>query len=195
MKRHTRKILPVCALLIATAIYLPLAQADNHEAKIMAYIDSNIRAWLAADEIINAVDQQNIDHLGITDEEIDRLDQRWRAERLRPSGTLIESIMGNQLSAFLRGIKAASGGVITEIFVMDRYGLNVGQTNGTGDLMQGDEDKWQKTYLVSADAVFIDVVEEEDGINVAQVSLTVARPNTARLGAITIGINVDALEP
>jgi len=195
MKRHTRKILSVFALLIATAIYLPMVQADNHEAKIRAYIDSNIRAWLASDEILNAVDQQNIDHLGITEEEIDRLDQRWRTERLRPSGTLIASIMGNQFSAFLRGIKAASGGVITEIFVMDRYGLNVGQTNGTGDLMQGDEDKWQQTYLVSADAVFIDAVEEEDGINVAQVSLTVARPNSARLGAITIGINVDALKP
>jgi len=76
---------------------------------------------------------------------------------------------------------------------MDNVGLNVGQTNGTGDLMQGDEAKWQKTYLVSADAVYIDAVEEEDGVNVSQVSLTVARPNTARLGAITIGINVDAL--
>lgn len=101
--------------------------------------------------------------------------------------------MGNELSAFLRGIKAASGGVITEIFVMDNAGLNVGQTNGTGDLMQGDEAKWQKTYQVSANAVFIDAVEEEDGINISQVSLTVARPNSARLGAITIGINVDAL--
>ena len=59
--------------------------------------------------------------------------------------------------------------------------------------MQGDEAKWQKTYLISANAVFIDAVEEEDGLNIAQVSLTVARPNNARLGAITIGINVDAL--
>jgi hypothetical protein len=180
-------------LLLTTLLVTPGAFADSHEARIKAYIESNIRVWLASEEIINAVDQQNIDHLGITDEEIERLDQRWRTERLRPAGSLISSIMNNQFSAFLRGIKAASGGVITEIFVMDNVGLNVGQTNGTGDLMQGDEDKWQKTYLVSADAVFIDAVEEEDGMNIAQVSLTVARPNTARLGAITIGINVDAL--
>jgi hypothetical protein len=181
------------ALLLTTLLVTPGAFADSHEARIKAYIESNIRVWLASEEIINAVDQQNIDHLGITDEEIERLDQRWRTERLRPAGSLISSIMNNQFSAFLRGIKVASGGVITEIFVMDNVGLNVGQTNGTGDLMQGDEDKWQKTYLVSADAVFIDAVEEEDGMNIAQVSLTVARPNTARLGAITIGINVDAL--
>ena len=94
---------------------------------------------------------------------------------------------------FLRGIKAASNGVITEIFVMDNKGLNVGQTNGTGDYMQGDEAKWKETYLLSAHAVFIDEVEEEDGINIAQTSLTVARDNGFSLGAVTIGINVDAL--
>ena len=193
MTLSNRSIITGLVLLLTTSLIAPSAFADNHEAKIKAYIESNIRAWLSSEEIINAVDQQNINHFGITEEEIDRLDQRWRTERLRNGGSLISSIMDNKFSAFLRGIKAASGGVITEIFVMDNVGLNVGQTNGTGDLMQGDEAKWQKTYLVSADAVYIDAVEEEDGVNVSQVSLTVARPNTARLGAITIGINVDAL--
>ena len=54
--------------------------------------------------------------------------------------------------------------------------------------------KWQNTYPVSAHAVFIDAVEEDGGKNVSQTSLTVARDNSARLGAITIGINVDALK-
>ena len=77
---------------------------------------------------------------------------------------------------------------------MDNVGLNVGQTNGTGDLMQGDEAKWQKTYLVGPEAVLIDGVEEDGGVNVSQASLTVARDNGFRLGAVTIGINVDALK-
>jgi hypothetical protein len=136
-----------------------------------AYIESDVRGWLMSEEIINAVDQQNIDHLGMTENDISKLDRRWRTEKLRGGGTLIDSRMKNDLSAFLRGIKAASGGVITEIFVMDNLGLNVGQTDGTGDYMQGDEAKWQKTYPVSA-----------------------SRDNSARLGAITIGINVDALK-
>ena len=169
------------------------AFADGHEAKINAYIESNVSGWLGSAEIIAAVDQQNIDHLGITPSEIERLDQRWRKEKKRGGGSLISSVMGNELSAFLRGIKAASGGVITEIFVMDNVGLNVGQTNGTGDYMQGDEGKWKKTYLVSANAVFIDEVEEDGGVNVSQTNLTVARANGFRLGAVTIGINVDAL--
>ena len=180
-------------MLIAAALATPVL-ADSHETKIKAYIESDVRGWLMSEEIINAVDQQNIDHLGMTENDISKLDRRWRTEKLRGGGTLIDSRMKNDLSEFLRGIKAASGGVITEIFVMDNLGLNVGQTDGTGDYMQGDEAKWQKTYPVSAFAVFIDEVEEDGGINVSQTSLTVARDNSARLGAITIGINVDALK-
>ena len=193
MKSHFKKVLLVSLLMVGISLTPPVVVADSHEAKINQYIESQIRGWLSSDELIRAVDMQNIKHLGITSSEINRLDQRWRTERLRDNGALISSVMGNDLSAFLRGIKAASGGVITEIFVMDNVGLNVGQTNGTGDFMQGDEAKWKNTYLVSAGAVFIDAVEEEDGLNISQVSLTVARPNNARLGAITIGINVDAL--
>jgi len=193
MRSRIKKAPLLLALLGSILFNSSTALADGHASKIKKYIDSEIRGWLSSDELIRAVDQQNINHLGITSSEIDRLDQRWRKERLRDSGSLISSVMGNELSAFLRGIKAASGGVITEIFVMDNVGLNVGQTNGTGDFMQGDEAKWKKTYLVSAFAVFIDDVEEDGGLNVSQVSLTVARPNNARLGAVTIGINVDAL--
>ncbi len=180
-------------MLIAAALATPVL-ADSHETKIKAYIESDVRGWLMSEEIIKAVDQQNIDHLGLAENDISKLDRRWRTEKLRGGGTLIDSRMSTDLSAFLRGIKAASGGVITEIFVMDNLGLNVGQTDGTGDYMQGDEAKWQKTYPVSAYAVFIDAVEEDGGKNVSQTSLTVARDNGARLGAVTIGINVDALK-
>ncbi len=182
-----------CAMVISAGISGP-ALADSHEAKIQAYVDAHVRAWLMSDEITKAVDQQNIDNFGLTDAEIDSLDQRWRKENLRGGGSLISSKMDNSLSAFLRGIKAASGGVVTEIFVMDNHGLNVGQTNGTGDYMQGDEAKWKNTYPVSAKAVFIDAVEEDGGKNISQTSLTVAHGNGARLGAVTIGINVDALQ-
>ncbi|MHA1537697.1 MAG: hypothetical protein ACTSUD_09085, partial [Alphaproteobacteria bacterium] len=76
------------------------ALAGGHEAKINAYVESQIRGWLGSGEIIAAVDQQNIDHLGITSAEINRLDQRWRKEKKRGGGSLISSVMGNELSAF-----------------------------------------------------------------------------------------------
>ena len=170
------------------------AIAGGHEAKIQNYIDSNIRGWLSSPELIDAVDQQNINHMGLSDKDITALDQRWRTEKkYHGGGDLMDSKLNNQLSAFLRGVKAASNGVIVEIFVMDNLGLNVGQTDPTGDYMQGDEAKWKKTYPVSAHAVLIDEVEEDGGINISQTSLTVSRPNGARVGAVTIAINVDKL--
>ena len=185
-------VLTLSALLLA--VIQSTAMADAHTSKIQAYVDSNIRGWSASEELHRAIYQQNLNHMGLTDSDINTLDQRWRAERRVGGGDLVSSKMDNDLSSFLRGIKAASNGVITEIFVMDNKGLNVGQTNGTGDYMQGDEAKWKKTFLVGAKAVFIDDVEQEDGINISQTSLAVARDNGYILGAVTVGFNVDALK-
>ncbi len=168
--------------------------AGGHEAKIQKYIDSSIRGWLFTPQLLAAVALQNINHMGLSGDDINNLDQRWRTEKRLGGGELMHSKLSNQLAAFLRGVKAASGGVIVEIFVMDNLGLNVGQTDPTGDYMQGDEAKWKKTYPVGAKAVLIDEVEEDGGINISQTSLTVARPNGARLGAVTIAINVDKLK-
>jgi len=189
-----KKLLMLAAAgLLVTGIQTP-ASAGSHDAKIKKYVETSIRSWLGSEELHRAVHQQNLNHSGLTANDISVLDQRWRAEKIIGSGDLMDSRMGNDLSTFLRGIKAAAGGVITEIFVMDNKGLNVGQTNGTGDYMQGDEAKWKKTFLVSSSAVFIDDVEQEDGLNISQTSLTVARSNGYSLGAVTVGINVDALK-
>ena len=170
------------------------ARAGSHEAKVKAYLDQNVGSWLASEELQGAVYQQNLDHKGLSDADISVLDRRWRAEKAVGGGSLMSSKMSGDLAAFLRGVKAAAGGVITEIFVMDDKGLNVAQTDPTGDYMQGDEAKWQKTFGVGPNAILIDEVEEDGGINVSQASLTIARDNGFTLGAVTIGINVDALK-
>lgn len=170
------------------------AQAGGHDAQIKQFIDQHVRSWLASEELQQAVYQQNLDHRGLTAKDISVLDGRWRAEKSVGGGTLMSSKMSGDLAAFLRGIKASAGGVITEIFVMDDKGLNVAQTDPTGDFMQGDEAKWQKTFGVGANASLIGEVEEDGGLNISQVSLTIARNNGYTLGAVTIGINVDALK-
>ncbi len=179
---------------VLTAVAATPVLADGHVTKVQKYLNEEVRAWLSSAELVKTVDQQNLNHLGLTAKDIDTLDQRWRQEKLRGTGDLMRSKLNNELSAFLRGVKAASGGIITEIFIMDNKGLNVAQTDPTGDYMQGDEAKWQKTYLKGGNAVFIDEVEEDGGMNVAQASLTVAHGNGAQVGAVTIGINVDALK-
>ena len=79
---------------------------------------------------------------------------------------------------------------------MDAKGLNVGTSDVTSDYMQGDEGKWQKTYLVGPDATFIDEVEFDESSKTfqSQVSTTVVDPATGKaIGAVTIGMNVEKL--
>jgi len=185
--------LALISTVVGMAVTAP-AMAAGHSAKIQKYIDSNVRGWLASPVILKAVDQQNLNHMGLTSDDIYILDQRWRKEKVRGGGDLMKSKLDNPVSQFLRGVKAASGGIITEIFIMDNKGLNVAQTNATGDYMQGDEAKWQETFLNGAKGMLIDEVEEDGGVNVSPTSLSVARPNGYTLGAVTIGINVDALK-
>jgi hypothetical protein len=60
--------------------------------------------------------------------------------------------------------------------------------------MQGDEAKFQKTFLVGPDAIFIDAVEPDDRVNVAQANMSIKDPKLNRtIGVITIGIAVDQL--
>jgi len=64
----------------------------GHVAKVQKYIDSNIRGWLSSATILRAVDQQNLNHMGLTSADISVLDQRWRKEKLRGGGDLIDDV-------------------------------------------------------------------------------------------------------
>ena len=108
---------------------------------------------------------------------------------------MMKGVLGNALSKFLQGKKDASDGLITEMFVMDNKGMNVGQSDATSDYMQGDEGKWQKSYGAGAGAMFVDEVEFDDSTKSyqAQVSGTISDGGAA-IGAITVGMNVENLQ-
>jgi len=182
------------ALGLAIVLGLPTATfASGHEAKAKAYFEKSIKGWISAPDLVNAVVQQNINHIGLTAQDVAHLDFRWRQEKARGGGDLMDSKLKNHLASFLRGIRAASNGIIVEIFVMDNIGLNVGQTDPTGDYMQGDEAKWKKTYRMGPQGLLIDDVEEEDGKNISQLSASIVNEKGREVGAVTIAINVDKL--
>ena len=157
---------------------------------------SEIRIWAFA-PVIRAALQGRSEVAGdLSDAEIDALDKQWRAEREADLQPLITSVLTGPVSSYLTRIQARSVGLFTEIFVMDRNGLNVGQSAITTDYWQGDEAKFQKTFDVSADAVFVDEPEfdEKLGIWRAQVNLTVADEAGRAAGAVTVEVNLTELE-
>lgn len=174
----------------------PSRAGDIHVEPVTAYIEANIRAWIEDPVIIEALKSQNVRHAHLTQTAIDGLDATWRTEFASDVHPLIDTVVGNPLSTFLEDKQIASGGVITEIFVMDAKGLSAGESEISSDYWQGDEPKWQKTYLAGSSTLFVDVAEKDESTQMlqSQASLTISDPQTGRpIGAITIGINLDAL--
>lgn len=161
---------------------------------VTEFVDGNVRPWLEEPAIVNAVIAQNAAHADLTQADIDDLDSRWRTEFAGTRGPMIEAQLFNPLSLYLKGRQRAAEGLITEIFVMDNRGLNVGQSDVTSDYWQGDEAKWQKSF--GAGKLHIDEAERDESTQLlqSQASLPIRHPRTrAIIGAITVGINLDAL--
>lgn len=163
---------------------------DAHVAPVKAYVEKNIKPFLSDPKLIEAINASSKKHATMNYEEILQQDKDWVEKK-----PIREEIMSNEISAWLKEKKSeAPQGAVSEMFVMDAFGWNVGQTDGTSDMYQADEAKWQKTYPVGPDAVFVDKVEEEDGKRVTQASLAIADSSGKPVGAITVGIDVDKVK-
>ena len=178
--------------LLATAVWA----AEPHVAPMTDFANSTVKQWIANDTVINAIKAQNAKHAGLSQADIDNMDKDWRAQTDASSKPMIDAVLGNAVSSFLRQQKESTGGLVTEVFVMDNRGLNVGQSDVTSDYWQGDEAKWQKTYSAGPGAIFIDEVEMDESTQTfqSQLSMSIVDPASGEvIGAITVGINVDAL--
>lgn len=192
--RHERRTL-LAALVGAVLLAGPAgAQKDTRTAAVVDYVDANVRPWLAEPAIVNALLAQNAAHAGLGAAEIADLDARWRAELAKARRPMIEAQLSNPLSLYLKGRQRAAEGLITEIFVMDNRGLNVGQSDVTSDYWQGDETKWQRSF--DAGTLHIEEAARDDFTQLmqSQASLPIRDPRTgAVIGIITVGINLDGL--
>ena len=184
----------VAALL---AIQAPALAADGpHVAPLQEFAASTVKAWTAEPVLVEAVKAQNARTSGYDQAKIEELDRQWRAETSAARSPMIDEVLGNALSSRLSELKEQQGGLVTEIFVVDAQGLNVGQSDVTSDYWQGDEAKYQETYAAGPDSVFVDEVEKDESTQMfqSQVSMTVIDPaNGEPIGAITVGVNMDAL--
>ncbi|MAL78195.1 MAG: hypothetical protein CMN55_03635 [Sneathiella sp.] len=192
-----RKVLfPFLTLALAAGL-VTSAAAEEYRIAIQKLVESDMRGWIQSEQVVTAIREQNKTSATLNQSDIDRQDKAWRAETENGDQKMINAVLGNALSAYLRDVQSKSGGLYTEIFVMDMKGLNVGQSNITSDYWQGDEAKWQDTYGGGASALLIDEVDFDDSSQAyqSQVSLAVIDPaNDEIIGAITVGVNVDMLD-
>ena len=184
-------------LAVSLVTHATVASADPEiEAAARSYVENHAQSWLGNPLIVRAINAQNTAHQSVDQADIDAMDQQWRAESVNGSGPMVDKVLANELSVYLQGVQEESQGLITEVFVMDNRGLNVGQSDLTSDFWQGDEAKWQKTFQAGPDTLFVDDVELDESSQryQTQVSYSITDPVTGDvIGAVTIGIDADGL--
>ena len=184
--------LTVLAVTLAAA---PALAGQDYKSAILQLVERHLRADIATPLVIAAIEEQNAQHAALDQAGVDALDKQWRAEIAGGGGPLITETMANPISTYLKAVQDRHGGLVTEIFVMDNLGLNVGQSEKTSDYWQGDEAKFQQTYPLGAEAVFVDEVDLDESTQTmqSQVSFTLVDAAGRPVGAVTVGVNVDAL--
>lgn len=182
--------LAAAAVVAATA-----SSANEFEPAIRSYLEAEIMAWASNPVLVDAIRAQNREHAGLSQADIDALDQTWRAEVGTDGSGIIGRVIENAAAEFLRGRVDAAGGMITEVFIMDAHGLNVAASAVTSDYWQGDEAKFSETYPRGAGAVHISEVEFDESSQTyqSQVSVAIVDPATSEVvGAMTVGLNAEA---
>jgi hypothetical protein len=121
-----------------------------------------------------------------TPAEIRRKDAFWIAN---PRDPLRQTIVRAPCSDKVRGLVKADV-VVVEAFVMNDRGTLVCSMAETSDYWQGDEPKWQKTYLEGKDA-FVEepAFDASSGKYAIQVSVPVSEAGK-RIGAVTLTLKL-----
>lgn len=185
---------PLFALALA-ALAAPAA-AESFKPVMEEFLKSDVKGWAADPVLLNALRTQNAMSQTYSQDDIDALDQAWRAEVGAGSSPTIDPVMTNAAANFLRQRVEASGGQITEIILMDATGLNAAVSHVTSDMWQGDEAKYQETYAMGPSGVHFSEIEKDEstGRYQGQISFTVTDPATGDvLGAMTVGVDAESL--
>ena len=186
----------MAAIAVAALVAGPASAEGEHVAPMKQLATGKVAAWASNAIVVAAINAQNGKNASLSQDEIMKLDKTWRAEVKAGGGDMTKAVLSNELSAYLKKVKAGAEGLYTEIFVMDNKGLNVGQSDVTSDYWQGDEAKWQKTYSVGPKAIHVGKVSTDESSQAlqSQLSMTITDPATGKaIGAITVGVNVELL--
>ena len=157
--------------------------------KQTAYARASRASSIAQDAAVrDAVTASNA--VAETAEQVRRRDTAWMAN---PGDPLRQAIVQAPCSARLRDL-LKDDPMVVEAFVMNERGTLVCSVTETSDYWQGDEPKWQRTFLEGRDP-FVDepAFDASTGKYAIQISVPVAS-GAKRLGAVTLTLKLKRQE-
>ena len=154
MKKQTFWLAMTLATTTATA-----GAAQDMQPKMAQFVAEHVMDWATDPIIVDAIIAQNAISGSYDQAKINELDTLWMAQSGMAGIPLIDDVLQNPTSDFLRQRIATAGGTIAEIFVMDARGLNVAAAEATSDYWQGDEEKFSETFPKGPNAIHFGEVE------------------------------------
>lgn len=144
----------------------------------------NIEQWGKDPALIKDVSAQNAK--AISADEIKKIDQEWIASKTE--NEKMKTLLNNSCALRLHELSKEIDGVV-EAMVMDNQGALVCMTRRTSDYWQGDEPKWQQSYLGGKGALFVEKAEYDESTRaiVIHISVPVMQEQKA-IGALTVGV-------
>ncbi len=120
------------------------------------------------------------------------LDRAWRSDPNYPTATALTQ---NAAADALREFQAKCP-ELSEIFVTDRFGLNVAQTNKTSDYYQADEDWWTAAYAGGKGKAYHGNIEFDQSSQKEAIALyfPVLDEQGAVLGVVKAVLDLDYLK-
>lgn len=150
------------------------AAADNRfseevEALLQRKIQM-VRALAELPRIIDLVKESNQKNEKLTLREMYKLDEKWR--EVDGIDDFIGAFISNECARILTGLQKTDAG-FSEIFISDKVGLIVGETNKTSDYYQADEGWWVKAYHKGLGKSYYGGIEYDDSAHAEAIALYV----------------------
>jgi len=170
---------------ISARIVQQLGKSEAVNADVKAFVAEKLLPTCTNPIFVKAVKDQNAKKLSL--EQIKKIDADWTAaEDELPIQT---ELMTNACALEIQRL-AKELSQLTETFVMDHLGANVGQNALTSDYWQGDEAKWMNAFADGKGGIDIDKPRLDKSTNREdqKISLPIIDENGTVVGAICFGI-------
>lgn len=193
--RFTERLKP----LVLASVLLCLtsaAYAQDFLVEATAYVKEHVYEWANDPILIDAIRTQNVANASLSAADIDAMDKTWRAEKASGDHLVIAEMLSRPASSFLQDQIARMGGSVTNAILMDAKGLNVGVSAVTTDLWQGDEAKFEQTFLIGPDSLHMSqfTLDQYTGVYRTWISFTLSDPDSHEpIGAMAVALNAKIL--
>jgi diguanylate cyclase (GGDEF)-like protein len=168
--------------------------------KIEMRVHKNIEVfeeYITTPVLIAELKRSNAEFAALADRNavIDARDAAWTAstERMTP---VAATILFNSTSSRIRekmnfyDRRSIGNKVFGEIFVTNRYGVNIAMSNKTTDYRQDDEAWWQET-ATKGNSIKRVSHDESANVNAFDVGLRIESPDGEFLGVLNMALNID----